>query len=108
MATNGVLGKVKTIANQNQVVYVVPAETVATATISAVNTGNTPARIIIYITSNPSSPDVGDAIEYGAIVSPGGVIERSCMPIGAGENVIINSSVAGVAVRVAGFEARNM
>lgn len=105
MATNGVLGKVKTIANLNQIVYTVPAKTVSTATISALNTGSANATIRIFITTTPEAPDIGDAIEYGAVITPGGVIERSCMPVGAGESIIIHSTVTGVSIRVAGFEA---
>lgn len=106
MATQGVLGRVKTIANQNQVVYTVPAGIVATATISIVNTGTQNATVRLYAAAT-DVPTVVDAIEYGAVVTPGGVLERSCMPLGQNEKVIVYSTQPDVVVRVSGFEASN-
>lgn len=104
MSTQGRLAAVMSAANNPVLTYTVPADTVTTATIAAVNTGNTAASVKIYICTS-TSPNIADAIEYGAIIQPGGVLERSCMPLGAGERIIIEASTSDVAIRIAGFEA---
>ena len=104
MSTQGRLAAVMTAANNPVLAYTVPADTVTTATIAAVNTGNTPAAVKIYITT-AASPGPSDAIEYGAVIQPGGVLERSCMPLGAGERIIVEATTSDVAIRIAGFEA---
>lgn len=106
MPTQGHLGGVMTIAGQNQIVYTVPTGIVATVTIAAVNTGSNNSVVKMYI-SKTSTPQNYEAIEFNAVVPPGGVIERSCMPIGEGESIIINSTNSTLAVRVAGFETSN-
>lgn len=104
MSTQGRLAAVMSTANNPALIYTVPADTVTTATIAAVNTGNTAATVKMYITT-ASSPGPADAIEFGAVIQPGGVLERSCMPLGAGERLIVEASTSSVAIRVAGFEA---
>ncbi len=104
MSTQGRLAAVMTAANNPVLAYTVPADTVTTATIAAVNTGTEAATVKMYITTG-STPTVTDAIEYGAVIQPGGVLERSCMPLGAGERIIVEASSSSIAVRVAGFEA---
>ena len=101
MSTQGRLAAVMTAANNPVLAYTVPAETVTTATIAAVNTGTEAATVKMYITS----PTVTDAIEFGALIQPGGVLERSCMPLGAGERIIVEATTSDVAIRIAGFEA---
>lgn len=44
-------------------------------------------------------------IEYGAVVAAnGGVLERTCIPVSAGDKVFVWSDTAAVAVRVFGLE----
>ena len=44
-------------------------------------------------------------IEYGAVIAAnGGVLERTCIPVSAGDKVFVWSDVGTVAVRVFGLE----
>ena len=104
MSTQGRLAAIMSVANSQVAVYVVPQETVTTATIAVVNTGTEAATVKIYITVG-STPTQADAIEYNAVIQAGGVLERSCMPLGAGEKIIVEANSSNLAVRVAGFEA---
>ena len=104
MSVQGRLAAIMSVANQDVLAYTVPEDTVTTATIAAVKTGDDPVSVSIFIHTSPNHLD-SDAIEYGAIIAPGGVLERSCMPLGAGEHLTINASTSKLAVRVAGFEA---
>ncbi len=104
MSTQGRLAAVMSAANNPVLTYTVPADTVTTATIAVVNTGIDVATVKIYITLG-SNPSPTDAIEFGAMIQPGGVLERSCMPLGAGERIIVEATTSDVAIRIAGFEA---
>lgn len=104
---NGTLGKVVTTASGNVVAYEVPATAnFATASIFLCNTnvpGAADAVVNIAITT-AASPAAADYIEFGAVLPSGAVLERTCMPMSPGDKVMVFSTAAGVAVRVAGLE----
>jgi hypothetical protein len=102
---NGLLGKSITPTNSNITVYTVPPTVAyATASVSCCNTSVNDAEVSIAL-STSSNPDVRDYVEWKAVVpGNGGVLERTCLVASPGESFIVNSSQAGVAVRVYGME----
>lgn len=104
---NGTLGKAVTAAGAPVTPYAAPAGILfATASIFLCNTnapGSTDAVVNIAITSD-ASPSTQDYIEYGAVIPAGGILERTCMPMSPNDKVVVISTEAGIAVRVAGLE----
>lgn len=101
---SGKLGSAALAADTTTTVYTVPENTVATLNMSLVNRGTDPAKVRVAIT-NTVAPGNADWIEYDAeIPAAGGVLERTALVIGAGENIIIYSDVGNVSARVHGFE----
>jgi hypothetical protein len=104
---NGTLGKAMSVAAQFVTVYTVPTAGVDFATISVfmVNTGPAAANVRFAISTEAATPLPQDYIEHGAIIpANGGVLERTCIPVSAGDKVMVFSDVATVAIRVAGLE----
>ena len=104
MATYGKLGSVSLTANTNTPVYSSASTGInqTTCNINIVNTGNSNATIGLAI-STSSTPGPADYIEYGVVLEPGDVLERTAQVLSPGEKVIAFSTLAGVAVRVSGF-----
>lgn len=101
---SGKLGSAALDADTPTTVYTVPENTVATLNIALVNRGTDPAKVRVAIT-DASNPGDADWIEYDAeIPASGGVLERTALVAGAGENIIIYSDVGSVSARVNGFE----
>lgn len=103
---NGLLGKAISTANTNVTVYTAPSSAqYATVNVTAVNIGNTNAKLRLAVTL-AASPGNADYIEYDAqIPANGGVLERTCLVLSPNEKIIIHSDQATVAVRVNGLEA---
>lgn len=100
---SGKLGTAALSANTNTIVYTVPASTLATLNVSVVNRGSTDAVVNIAIAAT-SSPANSEYIEFGAIVEPNGILERTAIVAGADEKVVVRASTANCSVRVHGFE----
>lgn len=101
---SGKLGSAALAADTTITVYTVPASTVATLNITLVNRGADPAKVRVAITDS-TNPSDADWIEYDATIpSVGGVMERTALVAGAGENIIIHSDMGSVSARVHGFE----
>lgn len=102
---NGVLGKTQPPANTFTQLYIVPnTAAFATINISVCNGGAEDAAVKLAIGTG-ASPGVGDYIENGAVVpAAGGVLERTCLVLSAGEKVFFYSDKATCAVRVYGLE----
>jgi len=112
---NGTLGTMMTVANQYVNPYSVPTGAVSYATISinVVNTNASATRNIKIAIgdSTTTTSNIGDAanqkffIEYNTQLSAnGGVLERTCIPVSAGDKVFVSSEGSDVAVRVFGLE----
>lgn len=99
---NGRLGKADLAAAVDTDVYTVPATTVATANVNICNRTAAPAKVRLAIRSGVLGN--ADYLEYDAEVAANGVLERTGLALGAGEVVVTRSDVAGVSVRVHGFE----
>lgn len=101
---SGKLGSAALVADTLTTVYTVPASTMATLNITLVNRGEDPAKVRVAITDSPNPSDA-DWIEYNTTIpANGGVLERTALVAGAGENIIIHSDTGTVSVRVHGFE----
>lgn len=102
---SGKLGAVDLAANTYATVYTVPASTVTTLNITAVNRGTTGATVRVALSTAASTPDSPDFIEYDVVIpANGGVLERTALVAGAGEKVMAISTTGSVSVRVHGFE----
>ncbi|MGI9213118.1 MAG: hypothetical protein ACR2HF_11665 [Methylococcaceae bacterium] len=118
---SGTLGTVMTTASSYVGAYTATTSiSYATISINLVNTDATnQATIRVAIVSGTdataasastlTSDGVGTYkkyhIEYGAVVAAnGGVLERTCIPVSAGDKVFVWSDTAAVAVRVFGLE----
>lgn len=101
---SGKLGSAALAADTVTTVYTVPASTIATLNIALVNRGADAATVRVAIT-DALAPGDADWIEYDAVIpANGGVLERTALVAGAGEQVFIHSDVATVSARVHGFE----
>ena len=103
MLAKGRLGVGMSVSNTNRVIYQVPENVVTTATISIVNTGNSDVTVTVYI-SMTENPLAVETIEYNTVITPGGVLERNCVPMSSNEKVIVRASNSNAAIRVSGFE----
>ncbi len=99
----GRLGVAAPAAATDTSVYQVPTGLVASLNISIVNRGRLDAEVNVAI-STAASPTNAEYIEFGVILPPGGVLERTAKVVTAGERVIVRSSTANCSVRVDGFE----
>jgi len=103
--SNGVLGKALSSANNNVIIYTVPAGAdFATASINLTNIGNVDSVVRIAIgTSAVPSPQ--DYVEYGATIpGNGGILERTCMVLSPNEHIIVFADSSDIAIRVFGLE----
>lgn len=103
---NGTLGKALTIASQQVTPYIANATLdFATVSLFLCNTGNTDAKVRIAITTQATTPNPEDHIEYDAVIpASGGTLERTCIPLSASDKVMVYCDSSSVAVRVAGLE----
>lgn len=100
---SGRLGVAAPVAATNTSVYTVPAGKVATFNVSIVNTTNTPITVSMAVAST-STPTSSEWIEYGTVIQPNDVLERTALVAAAAEQVVVLGSATGLAVRVHGFE----
>lgn len=101
----GFLGKAMSQAGQHVVVYTAPGGIqFATVNINVVNTDGAEATVKIAIGTN-DIPAAVDFIDNGSKIPPnGGVLERMCFPLSAGEKVIVHSTNNNCAIQVRGLE----
>lgn len=100
---SGKLGAADLVAETDTTLYTVPASTVATAAVNICNRGPDPALVRMAVFSG-ASPAAADWVEYDAPIPVGGILERTGLVLGAGEQVAVRSDVAGVTARAHGFE----
>lgn len=101
----GFLGKAMSQAGAHVEVYAAPGGIqFATVNINIVNTDAAEATVKIAIGTN-AVPVAVDFIDNGSKIPPnGGVLERMCFPVSAGEKVIVHSSNSNCAIQVRGLE----
>ena len=89
-------------ANADTKIYTCPSGA-ASINFNVVNRGQGEAVVNVAITQ-AASPTAADYIEYGVTIPGGGILERSALVVGAGDQFFVRSNVAGCTVRVYGFE----
>lgn len=86
--------------------YTVPASGMDFATLNAgfVNKGPVDAKIRLVLTTEATTPNPEDYIEYDAVVpANGGIFDRTCIIAFPGEKVMVFCDKDTVAVRIAGL-----
>jgi hypothetical protein len=103
--SNGVLGKSLSQAAANVIAYTAPVGLdFATVSINLCNLGAGDSAVRVAIGTSPN-PSPQDFVEYGATIpGNGGILERTCMVVSAGENVIVFADSSEIAIRVSGLE----
>jgi hypothetical protein len=101
---SGKLGSVLLPASVNTVVYAVPANTVATVNLNICNKGTVDVHIYVGLTEG-TTWGLEDAIEYGIILGPKDVLERTGIVLQSGKSIMVSTNVANIVTAVAwGFE----
>lgn len=100
---SGILGQASPSASTNTTVYTVPASVTATFNISISNTTGNNAVINVALAST-GTPTSSEYIEWQTVLPPFAVLERTAIVAQTGENVVVNSNIAGCSVSVYGFE----
>jgi hypothetical protein len=102
MAT-GRLGTANLAAATNTLIYTVPSNYFSVVTLSICNRSN--SQIIVNVAlSLTTTPTTDEYIEYGTVILPNGVLERTGLVMNAGLNLMVYSSSANVSVVAYGIE----
>lgn len=91
-----------TVIDTDVTVYTVPGGSTATVNINVVNRNTTTAVINMAIASGPRTD--ADYIEFQTALIANGVLERTGLVLSGAETVLVSTDLAGVSVRVHGFE----
>lgn len=102
MAT-GRLGIADLAAVTNTTLYTVPTGYFTVATVSVCNRSNQIMAIRIAVSST-ATPTASEWIEFDCEIYPKGVLERTGLVIGAGQNIVLYSSTANVSAVAFGIE----
>jgi hypothetical protein len=102
MAT-GRLGIADLAAVTNTTLYTVPTGYFTVATVSVCNRSNQIMTIRIAVSST-ATPTASEWIEFDCEIYPKGVLERTGLVIGAGQNIVLYSSTANVSAVAFGIE----
>jgi hypothetical protein len=102
MAT-GRLGIADLAAVTNTTLYTVPTGYFTVATVSVVDRSNQSITIRMAV-SGTATPTAAEWIEYDCEIYPKGVLERTGLVIGAGQNIVLYSSTANVGAVAFGIE----
>jgi hypothetical protein len=101
---SGILSRNILTFNTDTLVYTVPAGQISSLTVSVCNqAGSGDARIEMALTPLGVST-ANSYIEFGALVPPGGVLERSAIVLEAGNTIRVKSSNSNTSVVVFGIE----
>ena len=99
---SGRFGKANLAANADTDLYTCPPGKVATATVAICNRTTDPVSVRLAVRSAAIADS--DYLEFGAVVPPNGVLERSQIVLSAGEIITVRSASAGITARAHGFE----
>ncbi len=97
------LGSISPNALTNTILYTVPVDRSAVAVLSICNTNTTTDTVRIAIAPT-GTPTMADYIEYDVQIPANGVLERTSIAMGAGENLIVRASSANISFRLYGIE----
>ena len=91
-----------TFVNTTTVTNVFTATADCVASVYVCNTGQEDLALTLWI-SSADVPSDGERVEHGAVVPPGGILERGGMPLAKDEKVYFQATVeTGADVRVCG------
>ena len=104
MANPGILGKADLVKDTDTKLYTVPASSVVTANVALCNRNNFPVNVRVAVTS-AAAPAAADYLEWEVTLGIGraGVLERTGIVVGAGENIFVRASAGSVSARAMGF-----
>ncbi len=101
---SGILGTSNPSASTLTTLYTVPANRLATLTLTAVNRASTPAYIRVALATS-STPAASEYIEYDVVLGGlGATLERTGILLNAAKLLVIYASTADVAFNAYGFE----
>jgi hypothetical protein len=102
MAT-GRLGTADLAAATETTLYTCPADTFSAVSVSICNRGNAAIAVRVAVSST-ETPTLGEYIEFDAELLPKGVLERTGIVMGDGENIVVRSSSPNVSAMAFGIE----
>ncbi len=100
---SGTLGKAALTAATDNLLWTVPAATLASVNINVVNRDPINAITVNIAIGTSGAAGLADYIEFGAKLPPGGVLERTALALTAGDTVLINPSGSSCTGRVYGI-----
>lgn len=100
---SGIFGQAALTAATNTTIYTVPANTVATITLSVCNIGSELSYFRAALCS-ANTPSSAEYIEFNTEILINSTFERSGIVMQADKKLVVYSSVAGIAVTAYGFE----
>jgi hypothetical protein len=101
---SGILGQAAPLAATNTTIYTVPALTVGSFNINVMNRSTSVSAIVRVAVSATGTPGTTEYIEYGTVIPPSGVLERTGIVANATKNVVVYADTANTSVSVYGYE----
>lgn len=102
MAT-GRLGAVDLTAETNTTLYTAPSGFYSVANVNVCNRTNQAATIRIALSAS-GTPTDAEWVEYNAEIPARGILERTGLVVGAGQNIVAYSDTADVSAVAYGIE----
>jgi hypothetical protein len=99
---SGRLGKADLTANTDTDLYTVPASNLATVNVYFANRTSAAIRVRLAVRSGALAN--ADYLEFDSEVPANGVLERTKIPVEAGEIITVRANATGISAQVRGFE----